>query len=82
MISESFDNIWDALEDDPIKRADLKALSSKLVHFRQVVDEKGWDIATTAERLQISNSLARVLLERGIEDIKAEWIPAIPDSEF
>lgn len=80
MDDTSFESIWDGIEEDPIKREEMKELSQKLIQFREMVRRNDWDLDTTASHFQLSLEVTRVLMEGRITDIQADWIPEIPSS--
>jgi predicted XRE-type DNA-binding protein len=54
MERQSFDNVWDALEDTTAEAANMTMRSDLLIALRQQV--QGWDVtqAEAARRLQIT----------------------------
>jgi predicted XRE-type DNA-binding protein len=62
MERQSFDNVWDALEDTPAEAANMTMRSDLLIALRQQV--QGWDVtqAEAARRLQITQPRLNDLL--------------------
>ena len=54
MANERFENVWDALEKDPIERARLQLLSQLMMTLQKHIREQGWTQAEAAEHLGVS----------------------------
>lgn len=54
MIEKGFDNVWDAIEPDPIKREDLKLRSELMFKIREHIKREGWTQAEAAKRLGVT----------------------------
>ncbi len=54
MIDEGFDNVWDALEDDPIIRENLKLRSELMVELKRHIKREKWTQAEAAKRLGVT----------------------------
>ncbi len=51
---EIFDNVWDAIEDDPQERASLKARSSLILALNNHIKTQGWTQAQAAKALGVT----------------------------
>jgi len=56
MREEAFDSVWDAIEDDPVEVASLKARSGILIAIQDAID--GWALhdAAAAKRLGVTSA--------------------------
>lgn len=53
-MSETFKNVWDALEDDPAERESLKVKSQMMIDIEQHIKSLGITQAQAAQRLGVS----------------------------
>jgi predicted XRE-type DNA-binding protein len=51
---ETFDNVWDAIEDDPIIREDLKLRSVLMIEIEKHIKHEKWTQAEAAKRLGVT----------------------------
>ena len=51
---ESFDNVWDAIEDDPVEVARLTMLSSMMITLRRHIKSQSWTQKEAAQRLGVT----------------------------
>ena len=51
---EAFDNVWDAIEDDPGIRENLKLRSKLMVALTRHIQREGWTQAETAKLLGVT----------------------------
>jgi predicted XRE-type DNA-binding protein len=51
---ETFDNVWDAIEDDPAIREDLKLRSQLMIEIERHIKREKWTQAETAKRLGVT----------------------------
>jgi predicted XRE-type DNA-binding protein len=54
MKEETFDNVWDAIEDDPIIRENLKLRSELMVELKHHIKREKWTQAEAAKRLGVT----------------------------
>jgi predicted XRE-type DNA-binding protein len=54
MKRERFKNVWDAIEDDPIIREDLKLRSVLMIEIEDQIKREGWTQAEAAKRLGVT----------------------------
>jgi predicted XRE-type DNA-binding protein len=62
MLVETFENVWDAIEDDPPKRPALKARSELMFAVQGWVKRSRMTRAAAAQRLKISQSRLNELI--------------------
>lgn len=49
-----FENVWDAIEDDPLERANLKARSLLMSAIERQIKEQGWTQAQAAKAFGVT----------------------------
>jgi len=54
MKKEVFESVWDAIEDDPVEAASLKARSRLLMAVQQAIEEWNLSTAAAAKRLGVT----------------------------
>jgi predicted XRE-type DNA-binding protein len=54
MNEESFENVWDAIEDDPVIRENLKMRSELMIALKRHIKHEGWTQAEAAKRLGVT----------------------------
>lgn len=54
MKRERFTSIWDAIEDDPVVREDLKLRSLLMLEIEDHIKREGWTQAEAAKRLGVT----------------------------
>jgi predicted XRE-type DNA-binding protein len=54
MKEETFENVWDAIEDDPIVRENLKMRSVLMLEIEDHIKREGWTQAEAAKRLGVT----------------------------
>ena len=64
-----FDNVWDALEDDPIKAENLKLRSQLMMAISERIAKEGLNQTEAARRLNITQPRVSALLQGKIEDL-------------
>ena len=57
-----FESVWDALEDDPVERANMKLRSNLMREVRDWFDNSGLTQTEAAEKLKVSRSNLSSLL--------------------
>ena len=74
MSSEKFNSVWDALEDDPIKR-EIYKLRSELVHvITRHIRAKGLKQREVAELLGISQPRVSTLMKGEFESFRLDTL--------
>ena len=64
---EVFDNIWDAIEDDPVVRANLKARTNLMLALSQHIKASGWTQIQAAKALGVTQPRISDLLRGKID---------------
>lgn len=77
MKERTFTRAWDAIEDDPAERADLKARSDAMMRLKAHIAAKGWDAETAAAELQVNLFLVECLLKGRIGQLDQESLVAM-----
>lgn len=54
MANERFDNVWDAIEVDPVERQRLKALAGLMMRLQKHVKAQGWTQKEAAKQLGVT----------------------------
>ena len=54
MREESFENVWDAIEDDPVIRENLKLRSELLIELKRYIKREKWTQAQAAKALGVT----------------------------
>jgi predicted XRE-type DNA-binding protein len=54
MKEEVFENVWDAIEPDPVKRENLKLRSELMFRLREHIKREQWTQAEAAKRLGVT----------------------------
>ncbi len=54
MANERFDNVWDAIESDPIERERMKMLSQLMSTLQDHIRHAGWTQVEAAARLGVT----------------------------
>ncbi len=69
---QHFENVWNALEDDPIKAENLKLRSKLMMAIAERVAEKGLNQTEAAQRLNITQPRVSALLQGKIEEFRLD----------
>ena len=70
--SSTFDSVWSALEDDPIRVENLKLRSVLLMQVAETIRRNGLTQVQAAERLAISQPRVSALLRGRIEEFRLD----------
>ncbi len=54
MKRERFESVWDAIEDDPIQRENLKLRSELMLNLTEHIEREKWTQAEAAKRLGVT----------------------------
>ncbi len=65
-----FDSVWDALEDDPAKIADLKMRSELIIHIIEKIKKAGLTQHEAANKLRVTQPRVNALLNGKIEEFR------------
>ncbi|MAC13299.1 MAG: transcriptional regulator [Alcanivorax sp.] len=77
MNQSTFTSVWDAIEDDPAEREDLKARSDAIIRLKAHIAAKGWDAETAAAELQVNLFLVECLLKGRIGQLDRQSLAAM-----
>jgi predicted XRE-type DNA-binding protein len=69
---QKFENVWDALEADPIRRQNLKLRSELMVRISEELHALGVTQTMAAELLQISQPRVSALLQGKIDRFRLD----------
>jgi predicted XRE-type DNA-binding protein len=72
MKTQTFDSVWDALEDNPVKAKNLKLRAELLTVIISRIEESGLTQQETAKQLSISQPRVNALLKGKIEDFRLD----------
>jgi len=51
-IFERYENVWDAIEEDPKEAARMTILSDLMIQVRRIVEQNRWSLVEAADRFQ------------------------------
>jgi len=71
---QSFDSVWDALEDDPIMAENMKLRSTLLVAITKNIISSNRNQTETAKLLDITQPRVSALLKGKIEDFRLDTL--------
>ena len=69
-----FESVWDALEDDPVRRENLKLRSELMITISETIKERGLKQQDAAELLHISQPRVSALLKGKIEEFRLDTL--------
>lgn len=69
-----FTNIWDALEDDPVRVENLKLRSKLLISITETIAKRGLKQRETAKLLHITQPRVSALLKGKINDFRLDTL--------
>jgi predicted XRE-type DNA-binding protein len=72
MKTQTFDSVWDALEDNPVKAKNLKLRAKLLTVIISRIEESGLTQQETAKQLSITQPRVNALLKGKIEDFRLD----------
>jgi predicted XRE-type DNA-binding protein len=70
--AQQFDNVWDALEQDPVRAENLRLRSALLIEISQKIKSMGITQQEAARRLQVSQPRVSALLQGRIERFRLD----------
>jgi len=71
---KSFDNVWDALEDDPVMAENMKLRSTLLMAITRNIKSRNINQTEAARLLEISQPRVSALLKGKIEDFRLDTL--------
>lgn len=69
-----FDSVWDALEDDPVRRENLKLRSALVIKIAEEIMNRGLTQTQAEEILQVSQPRVVALLNGKIEKFRLDGL--------
>ena len=72
--SATFNHVWDAIEDDPIRAENLKLRSALMIRITESIRERGLTQCQAAEILQASQPRISALLRGKIEEFRLDTL--------
>ena len=69
---EQFDNVWDALEDDPVHAENLKLRSALMIRIAEQIKCRNLNQKQAAELLKITRPRVSSLLNGKINDFRLD----------
>lgn len=67
MSGKRFDNVWDAIENDPRQAEDLKLRASLMVALREKIRKQQWTQAEAAKRFNVTQPRISALVTGKID---------------
>ena len=71
---QSFDSVWDALEDDPVMAENMKIRSILLMAITKNINSRNINQSETAKLLEITQPRVSALLKGKIEDFRLDTL--------
>ncbi len=71
---QSFDNVWDALEDDPVMAENMKLRSTLLMAITRNIKSRNINQTEAARLLEITQPRVSALLKGKIEDFRLDTL--------
>ena len=71
---QRFSNVWDALEDDPIKAENMKLRSALMLAITKRIEEDGLTQTQAAEKLDITQPRVSALIQGKIESFRLDTL--------
>ncbi len=71
-VKEQFESVWDALEDDPVRRENLRLRSELMITISEAIKDRGLKQQDAAELLHISQPRVSALLKGKINEFRLD----------
>jgi predicted XRE-type DNA-binding protein len=71
---ERFENVWDALENDPVKAENMKLRSTLIMAISERIASEGLNQTQAAKRLNISQPRVNALIKGKIEEFRLDML--------
>ena len=68
------ESVWNALEDDPVRRENLKLRSELMITIRKTIDDRGLKQQQAAALLHITQPRVSALLQGKIADFRLDTL--------
>jgi len=73
-MTTQFNSVWDALEEDPVKKENLKLRSQLMIEINEKLDQSGEKQVDIAERLQITQPRVSALRKGKINEFRLDML--------
>ena len=73
-MTTQFESIWDALEDDPVKKENLKLRSSLMIEINAILDRGGKTQADIAAQLKTTQPRVSALRKGKINEFRLDML--------
>lgn len=73
-MTAQFSSVWDALEEDPVKRENLKLRSQLMIEINEKLDQSGEKQVNIAERLHITQPRVSALRKGKINEFRLDML--------
>ena len=73
-MTTKFDSVWDALEEDPVKRENLKLRSKLMIEINAMLDKGGEKQADIAKRLKTTQPRISALRKGKINEFRLDML--------
>ncbi len=73
-MTAQFNSVWDALEDDPVKKENLKLRSQLMIEINENLDQSGEKQIDIAERLDITQPRVSALRKGKINEFRLDML--------
>jgi predicted XRE-type DNA-binding protein len=71
---KQFESVWDALEDDPIRRENLKLRSGLMIVIAEAINDRKLKQQEAAELVQITQPRVSALLKGKLEEFRLDTL--------
>lgn len=69
---QSFESVWDALEDDPVKAENMKLRSALIIAISEYIEHSGLTQVEAARKLHITQPRVSALVKGKIEEFRLD----------
>jgi predicted XRE-type DNA-binding protein len=69
---QSFDSVWDALEDDPVKAENMKLRSALIIAIAEYIESTGLTQVEASRRLHITQPRVSALVQGKIQAFRLD----------
>ena len=73
-MATQFKSVWDALEEDPVKRENMKLRSQLMIDINTMLDRRGEKQADIAKRLQTTQPRVSALRKGKVNDFRLDML--------
>ncbi len=73
-MTAQFNSVWDALEEDPVKKENLKLRSQLMIEINEKLDQSGKKQIDIAKRLKITQPRVSALRKGKINDFRLDML--------